>query len=205
MAIAPFGADPGSGRAPNAFWPPPQASRVTEDAPLADEALGETAERLERMLRGEGHLALRRYPIGARYEHGFVLTTRLERIHEDGSIVASSARWSDLYPAPANLRWLEGADALRLPGPGRYRALLVAFTDLPVVAKDRPSGWDSATLMESIDEPPPLPASRRVRARATGSSRSSTNTSRRAPTASAGAWGCGEACARHRSRLWSSP
>ena len=166
MAIAPFGADPGSGRAPNAFWPPPQASRVTEDAPLADEALGEAAERLERMLRGAGHLALRRYPIGARYEHGFVLTTRLERIHEDGSIVASSARWSDLYPAPANLRWLEGADAPRLPGPGRYRALLVAFTDLPVVAKDRPSRWDSATLMESIDEPPPLPASRRVPARA---------------------------------------
>lgn len=166
MAIQPFGGDLGSGRAPNAFWPPPRATAVIEHASRTeDNSFGEAAARIERAFAGAGHAALRRFPIGTRYDHGFAFTTRLERIDDDGSSDASPARWSDLYPEPATLRWLERASEPRLPGPGRYRAQLVAFTDLPVVAKDRPPAWDQGTLMESLDEPPPLPAQRRASTR----------------------------------------
>jgi len=160
-----FGGGLGSGRAPTMFWPPPPATAVTEGAPAAGMvSFGEAEAQLDRTLREAGHAVARALPIGGRHEHGFARITRLERIHDDGSPDTGPARWSTLYPEPANLRWLEGALTPRLPGPGRFRVLLIAFTDLPVVAKGRPPAWDFATLMESTDAPPPLPASRRASA-----------------------------------------
>ena len=52
------------------------------------------------------------------------------------------------------LRWLEGAMEMRLPAPGRYRVLLVAFTDLPFspVAHRAPR-FNEETLMAAADMP----------------------------------------------------
>ena len=163
--LQPFGGGLGSGRAPTMFWPPPPATAVTEGVLAAGTlSFGEAEAQLDRTLRAAGYAAARALPIGGRHEHGFARITRLERSHDDGSPETGPARWSDLYPEPANLRWLEGALTPHLPGPGRFRVLLVAFTDLPVVAKGRPPVWDFATLMESTDAPPPLPESRRASA-----------------------------------------
>lgn len=105
------------------------------------------------------------YPIGIGHLHGFALTTRLERMNDDGTPKAGPERWSSLYPESANLRWLAGAREPKLPSPGHYRAFLVAFTDLPVGPSPRAEVWSEETLMEAPDAPGTLPASRRPSSR----------------------------------------
>jgi hypothetical protein len=97
--------------------------------------------------------------------HGFAVTTRLERIDDHGTPKLGLERWSSLYPESANLLWLLRAREPRLPGPGRYRAFLVAFTDLPLGPSSRPEVWNEETLMEASDSPSELPAARRVSSR----------------------------------------
>jgi hypothetical protein len=55
----------------------------------------------------------------------------LEQIDEDGTY-AKTGRWTSLHTDPANMRWLSSAKTVLLPRPGRYRAFLVAVTDLPI-------------------------------------------------------------------------
>ena len=140
------------GRQPNVFWPPPPATTVT-DAPLEPSAstMGEAAAALTSRLREEGYVDVRWYPIGARYDHGFAVTTRLERID------AGAPRWPSVYPEPVELRWLERA---KPEVAGHYRALLVAFTDLPAPSAPNAPIWDATTLMETGNPPGPLPTGR---------------------------------------------
>jgi hypothetical protein len=94
--------------------------------------MGGAAARVKRTLDGAGYSDQRWYPIGVGHLHGFAVTTRLEQIDDHGTPKLGLERWSPLYPESANLLWLLRAREPRLPGPGRYRAFLVAFTDLPV-------------------------------------------------------------------------
>ena len=114
------------------------------------------AKSISASLQRAGYEDVHWYPIGAigaRYEHGFAVTTRLERIRAAGDVPADGDRWSELHPEPVTLRWLEGARMPHLPGIGHYQAMLYAF---PTERRD--------TMMESTDAPPPLPTSQAVTA-----------------------------------------
>lgn len=137
------------GRDPYMFWPPPRATSVSE-APVATSTMGEAASMLASTLRDAGYVDVRWYPIGGHYEHGFAVTTRLERPE-------ASERWPAGYPDPVELRWLEAASPEL---PGHHRALLVAFTDLPPAATGQAPIWDATTVMETGNPPSPLPISR---------------------------------------------
>jgi hypothetical protein len=154
------------GGPPLSYWPPPGSTWTwrgsTEAAP--SRFLGEAADRVAATLRSTGYADQRWYAIGARYAHGFVVTTRLERVRDDGAPDEDRRRWSSSFPEAGNLLWLEGARQTPLPGAGRYRVLLVAFTDLPIGATNRAQRRSEQTwLAERPDAPSTeLPATRRV-------------------------------------------
>jgi hypothetical protein len=154
------------GGLPLSFWPPPDATETwsgrAEAAP--SRYLGEAADRVAVALRSAGYTEQRWYAVGARYAHGFMVTTRLERMQDDGAPEENRLRWSSRFPEAPELLWLEGARKTRLPGAGRYRVLLVAFTDLPIGATDRAQRRNEETWMAERPDVPSteLPSMRRV-------------------------------------------
>jgi hypothetical protein len=145
------------------FWPPPRATSSWLAEPSVATSLGEAASLVADALGRAGYAGQRWFPIGAHYEHGFAVTTRLERIDEHGAPRAQAERWLSPYPDAATLRWLAGSAEVYLPKPGHYRVLLVAFTDLHVRAKGLPERWDEGTAMEGPGMPPTaIPAQLRV-------------------------------------------
>jgi hypothetical protein len=145
-----------TGGPPLSFWPPPDSTWTwtgsTEAAP--GPILGEAADHVAAALRSAGYTDQRWYAIGERYAHGFVVTTRLERVRDDGAPGEERERWSSLFQEASNLVWLERARRTRLPGAGRYRVLLVAFTDLPIGATNRAQPRNVRTwLAERPDAP----------------------------------------------------
>lgn len=163
--IHPAEREPTGGAAPCSFWPPPPATSTWTDdltAPPTDLSFGEVAGHLASALRHAGYATVQPYPVGSQYQHGFAVTTRLERIDEDGTLAPPPERWSAIHPEASNLRWLAGAREMTLPGPGYYRVMLIAFTDLPIGATSRAPAWNEETLMEGPDAPPPLPTARRA-------------------------------------------
>jgi hypothetical protein len=116
---------------------------------LPGASLGDVAVRVQSALGDAGITKIRWSPIGVGYAHGFFVTTRLERIGDDGAPVKPpETRWSSAFPAAPELLWLEQADAMRLPAAGRYRVLLIAFTDLPLAPP--PHGatrWNEETVL----------------------------------------------------------
>jgi hypothetical protein len=148
------------------FWPPPDAtwtwSGRAEAAP--SRFLGEASDRIAVALRSAGYADQHWYAVGARYAHGFVVTTRLERVLDDGAPGEARSRWSPLFPEASNLLWIEGTRETRLPGAGRYRVLLVAFTDLPIGATNRAQRRNEQTWMAERPDAPSteLPRARRV-------------------------------------------
>ena len=143
-------------RDPYVFWPPPPpTSAWAPRTPAGAATMGEAAAALAVMLRDAGYVDVRWYPIGGQYEHGFAVTTRLERLG------APTQRWPALYPEPVELRWLERASEPALPAVGFYRAFLVAFTDLPgTPGSGRAPRWDDTTVMETGNPCGPLPTDR---------------------------------------------
>jgi hypothetical protein len=106
---------------------------------------------LDASLVGAGYEATRWYPIGSDYQHGFAVTTRLERAGGDAD--SNADRWSVLYPEPASLRWLTFAQTPTLPDRRRHRAFLIAFTDLPMPNGATAAIWDEQTLMDGPGAP----------------------------------------------------
>lgn len=145
---------PTGGVSPNSFWPPPPGS-VTWVAEVTEEAHGESllslAQQLELDLRADGYTDQRWYPIGVESDHGFAVTTRLERI--EAGERPPAARWSSLHAKAVSLRWLEQARAPLLPNAGRYRVLLVSYTDLPIGPSRRAPVWNEATVMDWPNAP----------------------------------------------------
>lgn len=148
------------------FWPPPDSTWTWSGRAEAvpSRFLGEAADRVAVALRSAGYADQRWYAVGARYVHGFVVTTRLERVQDDGAPEEKGRRWSSRFPEASNLLWLEGARKMRLPGAGRYRVLLVAFTDLPIGATNRAQRRSEQTWMAERPDAPSteLPSMRRV-------------------------------------------
>jgi hypothetical protein len=108
-------------------------------------------------LRRGGYVRQRWFPVGAGFVHGFAVATRLEHFDtEDGS--PELERWLPWHPEPANLFWLSGATTVRLPLPGHYRVLLVAFTDLPLGPTRVAPVWGKDTVMEGPEVPETLSA-----------------------------------------------
>ena len=144
------------GGPPLSYWPPPEStwtwSGRAEAAPSL--FLGEAADRVAVALRSAGYADQHWYAVGARYAHGFVVTTRLERVQDDGAPEEDQRRWSSSFPEAGNLLWLEGARQTRLPGAGRYRVLLVAFTDLPIGATNRAQRRSERTWMAERPDAP---------------------------------------------------
>jgi hypothetical protein len=143
-----------AGVSPYSFWPPPPSSTLWLPAPpSATErtSLGAVASELAVSLVEAGYAETRWYPIGSGYQHGFAVTTRLERL--DLGSGSNTERCSAMYPEPANLRWLTFAQAPSLPQPGQYRAFLIAFTDLPMPSGTSAPIWDEQTLMDGPGAP----------------------------------------------------
>ncbi len=137
----------------NRFWPPPPATAVWTSELRAPLTFGDAALSVARTLHDAGYVETRSYPIGVSYAHGFAVVTRLERVQDDGR-AADAGRWDALYPEATSLRWLEEAREPELPDAGRYRALLVAFTDLPLGDPQAAPRWNEETWMEDPDVPP---------------------------------------------------
>jgi hypothetical protein len=137
------------------FWPPPGATSIWVTGPLeaaTGTTLGEAEVRVSRALHAAGYTDARRYPIGMGYVHGFALATRLEAVDDAGAPEPAGERWSALYPEASNLLWLRDARRPPLPGAGRYRVLLVAYTDLPAChVPHRAPTWDERNVMEGPD------------------------------------------------------
>jgi hypothetical protein len=133
------------------FWPPPQSTSVwtADPAPApTSPSFGRVAARIADTLEQAGYAEQRVVPVGAGYEHGFAVTTRLERIRDDGTSESLPERWSARFPEAASLLWLAGARQPRFPRAGRYRVLLLAFTDLPLEGLgSRPPVWNETTVM----------------------------------------------------------
>jgi len=137
------------------FWPPPPSSTIWLTEPSQarhSESLSSLAQELELSLHEGGYWQQRWYPIGIGQSHGFAVTTRLEQIEDDRQPLPR-ARWSSLYPDAANLRWLMQARAPTLPQPGRYRVLLIAYTDLPIGRTANAPVWNQETIMDWPDAP----------------------------------------------------
>jgi hypothetical protein len=145
------------------FWPPPGGTSLWISEEEGGFTFGDAARRVAGTLRRAGYEDERWYPIGVEYVHGFAVTTRLERVAADGR--PAEGRWSSLYPGALELVWFKEAGAMTLPAPGRYRAFLVAFTDLPLghVAQ-RPPRLDEDTFMVAPDIVPAMhfPAAHRA-------------------------------------------
>jgi hypothetical protein len=154
----------GGGVRQDDFWPPPRATSVWTASSSAA-TVGEMSDRVAGVLYTAGYEDARWHPIGARCEHGFAVTTRLERIDDDATPKSVAERWTSLYPVASSLRWLEGARAPRLPAPGRYRVLLIAFTDLLMADASRATRWNEQTVMAgpNIPEMPPMQLARERR------------------------------------------
>jgi hypothetical protein len=148
------------------FWPPPDAtSSWFRDAAPAAGTLGDAMASVARNLRQAGYADLRWFPIGANYEHGFAVTTRLEQTDQDGAAKPFADRWPAEYAEAANLQWLTDCRTPYLARPGRYRVFLVAFTDLHVPVPGRPVRVDTSTAMDGPDFPvTAIPTRRRVTA-----------------------------------------
>ena len=152
---------PSGGVSPYTFWPPPQGTSIWVGSDGVAE--GEALSRVDATLLSDGYRERRWYPIGTGFEHGFAVTTRLERV-EDGD-VESAERWSALYPDASELRWLTLARSVALPQAGRYRVLLIAVTDLPIGPSSVAPLWNELTLMDGpgaphLERPPTLPMQR---------------------------------------------
>ena len=144
------------------FWPPPPSTTVglTRNAlPTQAAGLDGMAHRIATELHAAGYPEPRWYPIGLAYLHGFAATTRLEALNDDATPKTQSERWSSLYPDAAHLRWLTLARTIPLPHPGRYRAFLIAVTDLPLGSSPLAPIWSEDTVMDgpgvSTDRSPP--------------------------------------------------
>jgi len=151
---------PGAFSTGRLFWPPPRASSVwVGEHPIAAGSLREVAARLSRALDDAGYRDARLIPVGLEYAHGFAIATRLEKVAAGGLSCSGGERWSPLYAEPPELRWLAFASSPELPPTGRYRALLVSFSDLPLVSRNRPPIEDEWTVMDGPDVPrdAPLP------------------------------------------------
>lgn len=161
VAVAAFGcaeplhlAERGSTPSAYTFWPPPPASDVwlPLTPPVASGArFGAISSELDATLSRAGYEGARWYPIGVEYQHGFVLTTRLEQL--DSAAGSNEERWPPTYPDPVSLKWLTIAQSPKLPRAGRYRAFLVAFTDLPLQPSSTPPFWNEHTLMDGPGAP----------------------------------------------------
>lgn len=142
----------GTGASPYTFWPPPPGSTVwlpPVSATTGSAELGAVAADLNVDLAGAGYVEALWYPIGSDYQHGFAITTRLERSDRD----SEAERWSTFYPEPASLRWLTLAQSPTLPHPAHYRAFLIAFTDLPMPGGPAAPFWNEQTLMDGPGAP----------------------------------------------------
>jgi hypothetical protein len=92
------------------FWPPPRATAIWT-AESSSSTLGDAAQLIAGTLREAGYADQRWLPVGAHYEHGFAVSTRLEKIAEGGtpkSAVESTA--------------MEGPDFRATELPARRRA-----------------------------------------------------------------------------------
>lgn len=146
---------PVGGVSPCSFWPPPPSSRTWRAEPsqvLHPESLRSVAQRLEVSLHEGGYTQQRWYPIGMGQSHGFAVTTRLEQLEGEHQ-PSLRERWSPLYADAANLRWLAQAQTPTLPHRGRYRSLLLAYTDLPVGPTSSAPIWNEETIMDWPDAP----------------------------------------------------
>ncbi len=151
---------------PGIFWPPVGWSDVALAQPSptgSPVSFGEAAARATTVLDDAGYVAKRWYPIGADCAHGFAVTTRLEAMGPGGERLPAEQRWSTLYPEPMTLTWLRDVHRPRLPGTGRYRAYLIAFSDLHARQRGQAPRMDLTTLMEANDRSATgFPAARRV-------------------------------------------
>jgi hypothetical protein len=142
----------------NYFWPPPPGTWLwigKDEVPPKVESLGAAADHLATRLRETGYSQQRWFPIGLGFVHGFAVTTKVERIDDDG-MHAQTQRWTSLHTDPANLRWLSSAKTVLLPQPGRYRAFLLAVTDLPIGRTVIAPVWTDNTVMEGPGIPQDL-------------------------------------------------
>ena len=131
------------------FWPPPPSTTIwtTETvASVPDASFGPVAAHIARVLEQAGYSEQRLYPMGVHYEHGFAVTTRLERIRDDAMPETPPDRWTAQFPEAATLIWLRDRSP-RFPHPGRYRTFLIAFTDLPTGDEARSVRWNEQTVM----------------------------------------------------------
>ena len=145
------------------FFPPPRPTCEWQSpVQLEGRSLGEIASRVSHVLDAAGYAETRVFRIGGRYEHGFAVVTRLERITDDGVPAEGRDRWSARFPAPPALEWLGGARKPHLPGPGRYRTFMLTVTDVPRRGT-RPTPWDERTLMDGPALPDvPFPLARQL-------------------------------------------
>jgi hypothetical protein len=143
------------------FWPPRSATSNFIAEPAASTTLGDAARAVEGALRRAGYADQRWFPIGGQYEHGFAVTTRLERIDKYGTPKPTGERWLPQYPDAASLLWLGGSTEPYLPTSGRYRVLLIAFTDLHIHVPGRPARLDESTAMDGPGFPRATIPSRR--------------------------------------------
>ena len=109
------------------------------------------ASQFNAALSGGGYVETRWFPIGSDYQHGFVVTTRLEQL--DRGSGSTSERWSALYREPPSLRWLMFAQTPALPHPGHYRSFLIAFTDLQMPGGAAAPIWNEETLIDGPGAP----------------------------------------------------
>jgi hypothetical protein len=140
-------------RSADSFWPPPDSTSVwiadaKEVSSLSALPFGEVAKHVDGALRRTGYVDERWYTVGAHYAHGFSVTTRLERINEDGTSKQREERWSSRFAEASTLTWLASARQPVLPSPSRFRVFLLAFTDLPLEPPgDRAPIWNEHTWM----------------------------------------------------------
>jgi hypothetical protein len=138
------------------FWPPPRGSSLwigkTEQGPRD---LAQTGVDLAALLRRQGYLDQRWFPIGVEFVHGFAVSTRLEQL-DSGGQVPGSERWISWHPEAVSVFWLSEVTSVRLPRPAQYRAFLVAFTDLPIGPTWVAPRWAPETLMAGPEVPETL-------------------------------------------------
>lgn len=147
---------PGGGTSPSTFWPPPRSTSVAVASASPDATFGHVERRIAAALRDGGYDDARWYPIGIDFRHGFAVTTRVEKIDEQARPVLDR-RWSSLHAEPPTLRWLAYARHLRLPERGRYRAFLIALTDLPETSSHVAPTWNDESFMEGPGLPEGAP------------------------------------------------
>jgi hypothetical protein len=145
------------------FWPPPPASSVWSGGvspSIATGSLLDAAARVSELLSRGGYRDGRVIPVGLGYAHGFAIATRLEKVAPGGAPCLEGERWSAWFPRAPEMRWLVFASAPPMPSKGRYRTLLLTFSDLPLDFPHRPPPENEWTVMDGPDVPEnngPLP------------------------------------------------